>query len=42
LLDSKVKVSTPGGNLVVRWEGENHPVWMTGPAIAVFDGEIEL
>ena len=42
LLDSKVKVSAPGGNLVVRWEGENHPVWMTGPAIAVFDGEIEL
>lgn len=42
LLDSKVKVSAPGGNLVVRWEGENHPVWMTGPAIAVFDGEIEI
>jgi diaminopimelate epimerase len=42
LLGSTVKVSTLGGNLVVRWEGENHPVWMTGPAIAVFDGEIEL
>ncbi len=42
LLDSTVKVSTLGGNLVVRWEGENHPVWMTGPATAVFDGEIEL
>ncbi len=42
LLDSTVKVSTLGGNLVVRWEGENYPVWMTGPATAVFDGEIEL
>lgn len=42
LLDSTVKVSTLGGNLVVRWEGENHPVWMSGPATAVFDGEIEL
>ena len=42
LLDSTVKVSALGGNLVVRWEGENCPVWMTGPAIAVFDGEIEL
>ena len=42
LLDSTVKVSTLGGSLVVRWEGENYPVWMTGPATAVFDGEIEL
>lgn len=42
LLGSTVKVSTLGGNLVIRWEGENHPVWMTGPATAVFDGEIEL
>jgi len=42
LLGSKVKVSTLGGNLIVHWEGENHPVWITGPAISVFDGEIEL
>lgn len=45
LLDSAVKVSTRGGDLMVRWEGEaneNEPVWMTGPAVAVFDGEIEL
>ncbi|MCH6585095.1 MAG: diaminopimelate epimerase [Proteobacteria bacterium] len=42
LLGSTVKVSTLGGNLIVRWEGENHPVWITGPAISVFDGEIEL
>jgi diaminopimelate epimerase len=42
LLDSTVKVSTTGGNLKIFWEGENNPVWMTGPAISVFDGEIEL
>ena len=45
LLDSAVKVSTRGGDLMVRWEGEaseNEPVRMTGPAVAVFDGEIEL
>lgn len=42
LLDSTVKVSTIGGNLRICWEGENNPVWMTGPAISVFDGEIEL
>jgi len=37
-----VEVSTRGGNLIIRWEGENQPVWMTGAAAAVFDGEIEL
>ncbi len=42
LLDSTVKVSTLGGNLVVHWESQYHPVWMTGPAVAVFNGEIEL
>ena len=42
LLDSRVMVSTTGGNLSICWEGGNNPVWMTGPAISVFDGEIEL
>ncbi len=42
LLDSGVKVSTRGGELFVRWEGEGHPVWMTGPAVSVFEGEIEI
>jgi diaminopimelate epimerase len=42
LLDSKVTVRTTGGNLSICWEGGNNPVWMTGPAISVFDGEIEL
>lgn len=42
LLDAAVKVSTRGGDLMVRWQGENAPVWMTGPAVTVFDGEIEL
>ncbi|MGV7235301.1 MAG: diaminopimelate epimerase [Nitrosomonadaceae bacterium] len=42
LLDSTVRVSTIGGNLSICWEGGNNPVWMTGPAISVFDGEIEL
>ena len=42
LLDSKVTVSTTGGNLSICWKGSHNPVWMTGPAISVFDGEIEL
>lgn len=42
LLDAEVKVTTHGGDLVIRWEGEGHPVFMTGPAVAVFDGEINV
>lgn len=42
LLDAQVKVTTHGGNLVIRWEGEGQPVWMTGPAVVVFNGEIEI
>ncbi|HEX6829874.1 MAG TPA: diaminopimelate epimerase [Burkholderiales bacterium] len=42
LLDSPVRVSTRGGDLAVRWEGEGRPVWMTGPAQTVFEGEIEV
>jgi diaminopimelate epimerase len=41
-LDSEVEVSTRGGRLIVRWEGEGQPVWMTGPAEIVFEGEIEI
>jgi diaminopimelate epimerase len=42
LLDSPVRVSTRGGDLVIRWAGEGRPVWMTGPAQTVFEGEIEF
>jgi diaminopimelate epimerase len=42
LLEHGVKVSFGSGDLFVRWEGENQPVWMTGPAVTVFDGEIDL
>lgn len=41
-LDASVQVSTHGGNLQIRWEGEGRPVWMTGPAVTVFEGEITL
>lgn len=42
LLDSCVKVSMRGGDLLVKWQGDNSPVLMTGPAVVVFKGEIEL
>jgi diaminopimelate epimerase len=42
LLNDKVAVNLPGGCLTVHWEGENKPVWSTGPASTVFKGEINL
>jgi diaminopimelate epimerase len=42
LLDSPVNVATRGGVLTVTWDGEGQPVLMTGPAISVFSGEINL
>jgi len=42
LLDSPVRVSTRGGDLRIVWEGGASPVIMTGPAVSVFSGELEL
>lgn len=42
LLASPVRVSTRGGDLTIAWGGEGRPVMMTGPAVTVFSGEIEL
>ena len=41
LLDEAVRVSLPGGDLRITWAGGAAPVWMTGPAVSVFEGEIE-
>ncbi|MEW5892673.1 MAG: diaminopimelate epimerase [Pseudomonadota bacterium] len=42
LLDSRVEVQTRGGTLTIRWAGEGSPVYLTGPAVSVFEGTIEL
>ncbi len=42
LLDDKVEVKLLGGTLRVSWVGEGQPVWMTGPAVTVFEGTIDL
>ena len=54
LLDSPVRVTTRGGDLTIRWDGGDNAgnrqepdvparaVLMTGPAVTVFDGEIEI
>jgi diaminopimelate epimerase len=41
-LDETVQVDTHGGRLTISWAGPGHPVMMTGPAVKVFDGEIDV
>jgi diaminopimelate epimerase len=42
LLDSPVRVGTRGGALHIAWNGAGTSVQMTGPAVTVFTGEIEM
>ena len=42
LLEHRVVVGTRGGELTIHWPQENESVWMTGPAVTVFEGEINL
>ena len=42
LLDSPVRVEMRGGLLSIAWNGPGTPVLMTGPAVTVFKGEIEI
>ncbi len=42
LLDERVRVTLPGGELIIAWAGPGQPVWMTGPAVSVYEGEITL
>jgi len=41
-LDRRVDVETRGGLLTIEWAGGEAPVLMTGPAITVFEGEMEI
>ncbi|MDR1163349.1 MAG: diaminopimelate epimerase [Candidatus Accumulibacter sp.] len=40
-LESPVRVETRGGVLTIAWAGGDASVFMTGPAVTVFTGEIE-
>ena len=42
LLDSPVRVDARGGQLSIAWAGEGQPVYLTGPAVTVFEGEITI
>jgi len=39
---ASMDIELPGGSLYISWEGDQQPLFMTGNAIHVFDGEIEV
>jgi diaminopimelate epimerase len=41
LVDRRVTVELNGGELVIEWRDDNH-VYMTGPAVEVFEGRVNL
>lgn len=38
-VDDSVQVNLPGGTLQIDWAGPGQPLWMSGPATFVFEGE---
>ncbi|MCG3722312.1 diaminopimelate epimerase [Vibrio cincinnatiensis] len=40
ILNHTVTVQLPGGHLEIRWQGPGKPLYMTGPATHVFDGQL--
>lgn len=42
LLDHRVLVHTRGGDLSIQWPGGKAPLWMSGPAVSVFQGTIDV
>jgi diaminopimelate epimerase len=41
-LGARVSVALPGGELMVDWDGEGQPVWLSGPTQRAFEGTFEL
>ncbi len=41
-LGESVRVEVTGGVLRTAWPGPGHPIWLSGPAVRVFDGRIAV
>ena len=41
-LGETVRVEVTGGVLNTAWSGPGHPIWLSGPAVRVFDGRIRI
>ncbi|MEM9056421.1 MAG: diaminopimelate epimerase, partial [Pseudomonadota bacterium] len=42
LVDNDVVVRQTGGELVVSWTESKQPLWLTGPAVRIFEGYVNL
>ena len=42
LLDEEVQVDAPGGRMIVRWPGPGEHLWLTGPAVSVYEGTADV
>jgi diaminopimelate epimerase len=42
LLGTDVEVELPGGSARVSWKGPGRHAWLTGPAITVFSGVVDI
>lgn len=42
LLQEEVQVDAPGGRLHVRWPGPGKSLWLTGPAVTVYEGTVQI
>ena len=42
LTEDEVTVKLLGGSLKIKWDREENLVYMTGPAVTVFEGEVEI
>jgi diaminopimelate epimerase len=42
LLQETVQVDAPGGSMTVRWAGPGEHLWLTGPAVSVFEGTVDV
>jgi diaminopimelate epimerase len=41
-LDEVVQVDLPGGRASVTWTGPGNSIWLTGAAVTVFEGQVEI
>jgi len=41
-LGAEVRVELKGGHLLIQWQGEGQPIWLSGPATKVFEGDTDL
>ena len=38
----KCRSMRPGGGMIVRWPGPGEHLWLTGPAVSVFEGTVDV